>query len=71
MNELAPPGEVLVNPEAVEMLRVWASNNQLVAALRPMTFSEGAVTYGLVLADVARHAADMLHKMTEIRKLRF
>jgi hypothetical protein len=27
-----------------------------------MEFPEGAVTYGMVLADIARHAADMLHK---------
>jgi hypothetical protein len=62
MQELAPPEEVFSDPEAVELLRAWLSRDQLLVALQSIDFPEGAVTYGMVLADIARHAADMLHQ---------
>jgi hypothetical protein len=62
MNELAPPGEILRDPKSVELLRAWVSNDQLIVALKSIEPLAGPAMYGMVLADIARHAADMLHK---------
>lgn len=54
-NELSPP-EIARNKDAVEVLRVWAepgSPQQLV--LQTMWKDPGA--WGLMLADIARHAS--------------
>lgn len=54
--ELEPPPVASANSEAVEVLRVWAAPGapqQL--ALRTCWKDPGA--WGLVLADIARHAA--------------
>ena len=55
-NELDAPPIAGANPEAVELLRVWAAPGapqQL--ALRMVWSDPGA--WGLLLADIARHAA--------------
>jgi hypothetical protein len=62
MEELAPPEEALTDPNSVELLRAWLSKEELIITLQSMDFPGGAVTYGMVCADIARHAADMLHK---------
>lgn len=62
MEELAPPEEVFSDPNSVELLRAWLSKDALIVTLQSMNFPAGAATYGMVLADIARHAADMLHK---------
>ena len=54
--ELEPPPIATANPKAIEVLRVWAapgSPQQL--TLRTTWKDPGA--WGLLLADVARHAA--------------
>ena len=61
MEELAPPQEVVSDPNSVELLRAFLSNDQLLVVLQSIDFPAGPVTYGMVLADIARHAADMLH----------
>jgi hypothetical protein len=58
MEELAPPEEALIDPNSVELLRAWLSDEQLIITLQSMDFPAGAVTYGMVCADIARHAAD-------------
>jgi hypothetical protein len=62
VQELAAPEEALADPNSVELLRAWLSNDRLVVALQSIDFPAGAATYGVVLADIARHAADMLHQ---------
>lgn len=62
MEELTPPEEVFSDPNSVELLRAWLSKDELIVTLQSLDFPAGAVTYGMVLADIARHAADMLHK---------
>jgi len=55
-NELDPPPIATENPEAVELLRVWAAPGapqQLV--LQTVWKDPGA--WGLLLVDIARHAA--------------
>jgi hypothetical protein len=62
MEELALPEEIFSDPNSAELLRAWLSKDELIVVLQSMDFPAGAVTYGMVLADIARHAADMLHK---------
>jgi hypothetical protein len=62
MQELDPPAEVLTDPEALELLRAWLSKDQLVVTLQSVEFPNGAIAYGMLLADVARHVTEMLHQ---------
>ena len=62
MEELAPPEEVFSDPNSFEILRAWISKEQLWVVLQALDSPEGPVTYGMLLADTARHAADMLHQ---------
>ena len=55
-NTLQPPPVADEDPEAVEVLRVWATpGNPQQVTLR--TTWEDAGAWGLLLVDVARHAA--------------
>ncbi|GMW03315.1 MAG: hypothetical protein AMXMBFR84_44490 [Candidatus Hydrogenedentota bacterium] len=56
-NALEPPPVASTNPDAVEILRVWAipGDTQQVS-LQPTWKDPGA--WGLMLVDVARHAAN-------------
>ncbi len=57
MNQLDPPPLAFSNSEATEVLRVWAAPEapqQL--TLRPTWQDPGA--WGLLLVDIARHAAN-------------
>jgi Domain of unknown function (DUF5076) len=57
LQELAVPPIANSNPEAVEVLRVWAVPGQpQQLTLRP-TWKDSA-TWGLMLVDIARHAAN-------------
>jgi hypothetical protein len=56
-NELAPPPFVVGNLEAKEVLRCWIADGSLHVSLAPMSFEDGAETWGLLLSDVARHIA--------------
>ena len=56
VRELAPPPIASSNPEAVEILRVWAApGSAQEVTLQTCWKDPGA--WGLLLADVARHAA--------------
>jgi len=54
--ELAPPPMANGNPKAVEVLRVWAADGQPQQLTLKTTWKDSAA-WGLLLADVARHAA--------------
>jgi hypothetical protein len=62
MEDLAPPEEVFSDPNSVELLRAWLSRDHIIVALQSIDFHAGVAMYGMVLADIARHAADMFHK---------
>ena len=55
-NVLEPPPIAETDPEAVEVLRVWASPSTCQQVTLRITWEEPA-TWGLMLVDVARHAA--------------
>jgi hypothetical protein len=55
--DLPAPAEVEGDPNATEVLRAWVANGGLVCALRPETWKD-ASSWGIVLADVARHVAN-------------
>jgi len=56
-NELDPPPQAREDPEALEILRVWAVPGQeQQVTLRPVWNDPGA--WGLMLVDIARHAAN-------------
>jgi hypothetical protein len=69
MEELTPPEEVFSDPNSIELLRAWLSNDQLLVVLQSLNFPAGAATYGMMLADIARHSADMLHQAYGYPKL--
>jgi len=55
-NELDPP-PISANSDAVELLRVWAApGNPQELSLQTATADPGA--WGLLLVDIARHAAE-------------
>jgi hypothetical protein len=56
-NELDPPPQAQGDPEAREVMRVWASpESPQVVTLRRTWDDPGA--WGLMLVDIARHAAN-------------
>ncbi len=55
--ELETPPIAKSHPEAVEVLRVWAAPNQPQQLTLKVTWKDPAA-WGLLLADVARHAAN-------------
>src|SRR4051812_25002261 len=55
-NELEPPPIAVEHPEALELLRVWASTSGPHQIVLKKGFSEPGV-WGIILADVARQAA--------------
>ena len=54
--ELDPPPIATGNPQAVEILRVWAAPNSPQQLVLRMAWKDPGA-WGLVLVDVARHAA--------------
>ena len=60
--DLAVPSEVESDPKAREVLRAWVANGGLVCALRPEAWPD-ASSWGIVLADVARHVANAVRDL--------
>jgi hypothetical protein len=56
-NELDPPPQVLGDPDAREVMRVWASPGQPQTVTLQTTWNDPGA-WGLMLVDVARHAAN-------------
>ncbi len=55
-NELDPPPIALENPEAIEILRVWAAPGSP-QQLTLKTAWKDPAAWGILLVDIARHAA--------------
>jgi hypothetical protein len=55
--ELEPPPIATQNAGSVEVLRVWAASGQAQEVVLKTTWKD-AGAWGLMLADVARHAAN-------------
>lgn len=55
--ELELSEEVLSDPKAVELARVWAADGRQVAILNIGAFKDPAA-WGIALADLARHASN-------------
>ena len=55
--ELDPPPIAMQNAESVEILRVWAASGQAQEVVLKTTWKD-AGAWGLLLADIARHAAN-------------
>ena len=62
--DLLIPPEVEADSKAVEVIRAWVANEQLICALRPTTWQSKPAAWGLVLADVARHVANALQEVS-------
>ena len=60
--DLASPPEVAGDPQAAEILRAWIANGGLVCSLLPETWKD-ASSWGIVLADVARHVANAVRDL--------
>ena len=54
-NQLQPPPIAESEPQAVEVLRVWAAPESATTTLRTTWKDAGA--WGLMLVDIARHAS--------------
>jgi hypothetical protein len=59
MNELPAPPDAAQDPSAVEVARVWVVGQALHCALQTDAFDDPG-SWGEVLADVARYAAQAL-----------
>lgn len=55
--ELEPPPVASQNEQSVEVLRVWAAPGQAQEVVLKTTWKD-AGAWGLMLADIARHAAN-------------
>jgi hypothetical protein len=60
-NALVIPPEAEVDPKAGELLRAWVSKGGLHCSLKP-TVWEDPGSWGILLADVARHVASALQE---------
>ncbi len=54
--DLRVPNNIAADPDAREILRVWASRGDQTFALRPDVWDDPAA-WGILLVDVARHVA--------------
>jgi hypothetical protein len=61
MNELPIPEDVPNAKEAAELLRAWVVDGALHCTVSPLAF-DSASTWGILLADVARHVAYALQQ---------
>lgn len=59
--ELVVPREVLEDPDSQEIVRAWVADGGLVCALRPTAWDD-AGSWGIALADLARHVANAVHE---------
>lgn len=60
--DLSVPTEVKTDSQAREVMRVWVAHGGLVCALRPESWPDSS-SWGIVLADVARHVANAVHEL--------
>src|ERR1700741_3443492 len=60
--ELTPPPAASAAHDAVEMLRAWVVDKGLQCSIRVGKEANEPILWGVLISDVARHAADALHK---------
>jgi uncharacterized protein DUF5076 len=63
--ELIAPPEALDDENATEVLRAWIAHEKLFCVLKPEGF-EDVGSWGILLADVARHIANGLAEAREL-----
>lgn len=68
MNELPIPDDVPQAKEAAELVRAWVVDGVLQCSVSPLAFDQ-ASTWGILLADVARHVAYALQQAEAARPL--
>jgi hypothetical protein len=63
-NQLPILGEAIAGPNSLEMVRAWVANRHLHCALLVGTWDDTDLDerdgWGMLLADIAKHAADAL-----------
>ena len=64
MRELQPPPSVERDPNATELLRLWAANGKLDVVVNIGTYQETghdeAAAWGIIISDFTRHVARAL-----------
>lgn len=64
MKALDPPDTIAGDPEATEMLRLWAAHNELQVSINIGSYQESeydeAHAWGVILADCAKHVVNAL-----------
>lgn len=64
MKPLDPPNDVELDPDSVELLRLWAAHAKLNVSINIGVFSkqghDEAKAWGIVMSDFARHVARAL-----------
>ncbi len=61
VNELHPPPAAEADREAVEIARIWVASGDQHVVLRPDVWEDPAA-WGILLVDLARHAARTYHQ---------
>jgi hypothetical protein len=59
--ELPVPPAVKSDPNAVELVRVWAAHGQQHVSISPEVWEDPAA-WGIMLVDLARHVANHYHQ---------
>lgn len=66
MKPLDPPDTIKGDPNATEMLRLWAAHRKLNVAINVGSYHEQgfdeATAWGIIAADFAKHLARALHQ---------
>ncbi len=62
--QLDIPPASLDDADAVEIARIWVTHGKLEVCLRPEIWEEPA-TWGIMLADLARHVANAYEQLEE------
>jgi hypothetical protein len=67
-NELPIPPETSTDPEAFELLRVWAANNEIHVALES-GFGDSAQDFGVLVSDLMEHGARLYAERDGVSEL--
>ena len=68
--ELAYPQTVRSDANSLEIVRAWAAHGGLQCSLRPDDWpaDKAAISWGILLSDIARHVADALAQAYGLEK---
>src|SRR5205823_10281516 len=59
---LSLPGEILADPEAVELCRIWTAQDRQFILLNPRALPEPA-GWGILAVDLMRHVGHAFHQL--------